>query len=277
MSIEITNATPLPIPVCSIVGDVLGSYFYSHGRLNRLFYEAGAVGEVPEGNCVQKCQTWLKRMHSDLPHPSAVLGKVLEEFMEVDSSFKPEEQNAGRQKITDVLGRHGLSYHTGGLILGATTALATKSLKQVLKDRDLSGVDKEFERALANVDKDPPAAITAASSILESLFKVYIEDNNVAEIPGDQSLKPLWKAASKHLGLDPAAVEDDDLKKILAGMISLVDGIASLRTHTGSAHGQGRRSYRPQARHARLAVNASHTLVAFFIETWDERKRRAAS
>jgi hypothetical protein len=69
--------------------------------------------------------------------------------------------------------------------------------KQVLKDRDLAGVDKEFERALANVEKDPPAAITAACSILESLFKVYIEDNNAIEMPTDQSLKPLWKTASK--------------------------------------------------------------------------------
>jgi hypothetical protein len=277
MVTQISAAMPLPVPVCSIVGSVLGNYFYSHKRLERLFYEAGAVGEVPEGNCVQKCQTWLKRMHTDVPDPSAVLGKLLEEFMEVDNSFNAEEQSAGRQKITEMLGRFGLSYRTGGLIFGATTALATKSLKQVLKDRDLSGVDQEFERALAHVEKDPPTAITAVSSILESLLKIYIDDNKVAEIPNDQSLKPLWKLASKHLGLDPAAVEDDDLKKILSGMISLVDGIASLRTHTGSAHGQGRRSYRPQARHARLAVNASHTLVAFFIETWDERKRKAAS
>ena len=58
-----------------------------------------------------------------------------------------------------------------------------KSLKQILKDRDLAGVDKEFERALANIDKDPPAAITAACSILESLFKVYIKDNKDTECP----------------------------------------------------------------------------------------------
>lgn len=271
-----TAAKPLPVPVCSIVGDVLGSLIYHHKTLERLFYQAGAVGEVPQGNCVVKCQTWLKRMHTEVPDPAAVLGKVLEEFMEVDRSFQAEDQAAGRQKIIEVLGRSGLSYHTGGLILGAATALPTKSLKQVLKDRDLSGVDKEFERALANVEKDPPAAITAACSILESLFKVYIEDNGI-EMPSDQSLKPLWKVASKHLGLDPAAIEDDDVKKVLSGLNSVVDGIGSLRTHTGSAHGHGRRAYHLQARHARLAIHASHTLVGFFIETWDERKRKATT
>ena len=265
----------LPAAVCSVVGRVLGSFIYSHRRLEGLFSQAGAVGEVPEGNCVVKCQSWLRRMHNEVPDPAAVLGKVLEEFMEVDSSFQPDGQREERQKIVEVLGRSGLSYHTGGFILGAASALPTKSLKQILKDCDLAGVDKEFERALANIDKDPPAAITAACSILESLFKVYIEDNEGIEMPSDQSLKPLWKVASKHLGLDPSVIEDNDVKKILSGMNSIVDGIGSLRTHTSSAHGHGRRPYRLQARHARLAVSASHTLVGFFIETWDQRKRKA--
>jgi hypothetical protein len=272
-----TAAKPLPVPVCSIVGDVLGSFVAYHKPLERTFYEAGATGEVPPGNCVIKCQSWLKRLHEEVTDPVAVLGKVIEEFMEVDNSYRRgEDQEVGRKKITEVLARFGLSYHQGGVILGAVNALPTKSLKQVLKDRDLVGVDSEFERALANIEKDPPAAITAACSILESLFKVYIEDNGI-DMPADQSLKPLWKAASKHLGLDPAAIEDDDVKKVLSGLNSVVDGIGSLRTHTGSAHGRGRRSYRLQPRHARLAIHASHTLVGFFIETWDERKRKSVA
>lgn len=271
------TAKPLPVPVCAIVGDVLGSFVYHHKTLERLFYQAGAVGEVPPGNCVVKCQDWLKRMHTDVADPAAVLGKVLEEFMEVDRLFlNGASQVDARKKITDVLGRFGLLYHTGGFILGAANALPTKSLKRVLQARDLAGVDKEFERALANVEKDPPAAITAACSILESLFKIYIEDNAI-EMPSDQSLKPLWRAASKHLGLDPSVIEDDDVKKVLSGLNSVVDGIGSLRTHTGSAHGHGRRPSQLQARHARLAIHSSHTIIGFFIETWDQRKRKAMS
>jgi hypothetical protein len=192
---------------------------------------------------------------------------------EVDNSYRTEDQEAGRKKIRAVLARYRLSYHTGGLVLGAANALPTKSLTEVLKDRDLFEVDKEFERSLAHVQSDPPASVAAACSILESLFKVYIGDNGL-EMPNDQSLKPLWKTASKHLGFDPSVVEDEDLKKILSGMTSVVDGIRSLRTHRSTAHGQGRRPYRIQSRHARLAIHASHTLVTFVLETWDERKRR---
>ena len=55
------------------------------------------------------------------------------------------------------------------------------------------------------------------------------------ETPSDQSLKPLWRTASKHLGLDPSAMEDEDIKKVLSGLNSVVDGIGSHRTHAGSA------------------------------------------
>ena len=252
---------------------MLGSFIYNHRALEALFYEAGGVGEVPEGNCVTKCQAWLKRMHIEVPEPTAVLGKVLEEFMEVNHPLRQEEQDTGQKRIHDVLARFGLAYRRSGRILGAATALPTESLHQVLKDRDLAGVDLEFERALANVDEDPPTAITASCSILESLFKIYIEDNCI-QAPKDQSLRPLWKTASKHLRLAPSSITDDDVRKVLSGLNSVVDGIGSLRTHTGSAHGRGRRAYRLHARHARLAVHASHTLVAFLIETWDDRKRK---
>lgn len=129
---------PLPVPVCSIAGDVLGSIIFHHKTLEGLFYGAEAVGEVPPGNCVTKCQNWLKRMHEDVAEPAAVLGKVLEEFMEVDREFDIERQEAGRAKIRTVLGRFGLSYHNGGAIFGAGSALPTKSLHQILKDRDLA-------------------------------------------------------------------------------------------------------------------------------------------
>ncbi|MCU1326933.1 MAG: hypothetical protein JWN34_2303 [Bryobacterales bacterium] len=72
----------------------------------------------------------------------------------------------------------------------------------------------KFRRSLAHVESDPPAAITAACAILEALFKIYIEDHEGLAMPSDQSVKPLWKTASKHLGLDPAAVQDDDIRKI---------------------------------------------------------------
>ena len=79
------------------------------------------------------------------------------------------------------------------------------------------------------------------------------------------------RAVQQHLGWDAAAAADDDIKRALGAMSTLVDAIGSLRTHAGSAHGQGRGGYELRERHATLAVNASYTLATFVIQTWNNR------
>jgi hypothetical protein len=75
-----------------------------------------------------------------------------------------------------------------------------------------------------------------------------------------------------HLKFDPALVNDDDLRKVLSGLNSVVDGIAAAWTHTGSAHGKARKAYRIRPRHARLLIQAAASLALFVLETWDEAK-----
>ena len=270
----------IPKPVVVVIADVLGSHYYNHTRLNTLFVEAGAPGDPPGGNCIQKCQMWLEICNDD-PEIDAffVLGRVLEDFMEFkwepsswDSS--PTTENRAQKRVQKVLARYGLAYQQGGVILGGGSSPASKTLLEVIKAKDLPGIEKEFQRALAAVESDPPAGVTAASSMLESLFKVYIEDNGLA-LPAKQTIGELYKVVRGHLGVDPAHVAEQDLKRILSGLISLVDGIGALRTHTGSAHGHGRSGYRLEPRHARLAINAAHTLALFVLETWSRRQQEA--
>jgi hypothetical protein len=166
-----------------------------------------------------------------------------------------------------------LRYLFGGSIVSTGGGLAAQCLGTILREKDLPAVTAEFHRALEAVDTDPPAGITAACSLLESLFNIYIEDENL-EMPATKTIKPLWGVVSRNLGLDPGAMPDDDLKRILSGMFSIVDGVGSLRTHAGSAHGGGRNRYRAQSRHARLAINSAHTLAMFVLETWEVRARQ---
>ncbi len=150
------------------------------------------------------------------------------------------------------------------------------SLEQLLQDRSLDTVSKEVERALHAIESDPPVAITAARAALESLLKVYIEDKELAD-PSRLKTGKLLKTAVGDLGLDPADATDTDVRDVLQGLWSVVHGIASLRTHAGSAHGYGRRAYRLQARHARLAIQVSQSFIEFFIETWNYREGRSTS
>jgi hypothetical protein len=135
----------------------------------------------------------------------------------------------------------------------------------------VGAIDNEFGRALSNVEANPREAVSAASNILESLCKIYIEDEDL-ERPAKLDLKPIWTIVRKHLGFDPSVVEDQDLQAILSGLISIVDGTAALRTHASSAHGSGRKTYKLEPRHARLAVHASHTVVLFVLESWMKRR-----
>jgi hypothetical protein len=95
----------------------------------------------------------------------------------------------------------------------------------------------------------------------------------------DKSILPLWKVIRNHLGLSPGDFEDENLKRILSGLASTVDGIAALRTHSGSAHGRDARPqsggfqkvYKVAPRHARLAAHSAMALAIFFMETLESR------
>jgi hypothetical protein len=267
------GARMIPKPVATIVGEVLGSYYYSHSQLNSLFWESGAKGDPPPGNCCKKVRDWLLRL-SDSPDDLNILGELLQDFMEVDHSWKNQDgqQTQGRERIRNIMAQYGLSYQVGGRIIGANVASPTRSLETILHSRDLKGLNDEFDRAIENVEKDPPASLTAACAILESLCRIYIENERLP-MPSKETLKPLWSVVQKDLKLDPGAVEDQDIARILSGLTSIVDGIASLRTHAGSAHGHGNPKYRIASRHARLTIHAAHTMATFILETWEFRKK----
>ena len=188
-----------------MVAEVLGGHYYSHSKLNTLFMEAGAPGEPPLGNCVDKCVFWLKRVNEeDAVDPLKVLGGVLFQFMEASSGpFNQGQIGAGQERIRSVLGRCGLAYHESGVVLAGGAALPVASLNGALRQRDLPALELEFKRALDTLETDPPAAVTAACSILESLFKLILEDEG-KPLPQKETVKPLWAAVQDHLGLNPA-------------------------------------------------------------------------
>jgi hypothetical protein len=202
--------------------------------------------------------------------------RVLQIYMDVEiplSYVNPERWVAERERIRRQLEKFGLTYQVGGKMLGGNASLPTRSLDTLLKERDFVAIEAEFARALESVQVDPPAAVTAACAIIESLCKIYIADVGL-EMPNKKDLRGVWKVVQDHLGLKPDVVEDNDLRGILTGLAAIVDGVSAFRTHVGTAHGRGRKIYRPAARHARLAIHAAHTLVHFLIETWDDRVKK---
>ncbi|MFN6509362.1 abortive infection family protein [Xanthomonas translucens] len=263
-----------PRPLAITVGDVVGSYYYSHRRLEAMFYEAGASGEVPDGSCVTKVTEWLIREGKlDVSKSLSILGNLIEDIMDGElPPWEPEKKLTARKRITEALGRYQLTYGFGGCILGAHSLTApSKAFAETLKEFSVAEVEEEFERAVRFIDSDPPAAVTAACAVVEALCKHYIATESLV-LPASQTVKPLWVVVAKHLKLSPEQLEDDDLKRVLSGLSSIIDGIGSFRTHAGSAHGQHKRSYKVAPRHARLVVHSAHSLCLFIVETWRFRQ-----
>jgi hypothetical protein len=235
---------------------------------------AGAPGEPPPGSKQAKAMAWLRQVNKDESvQPLDILGRLIENYMEapLDPINSWHEQPLqDREKLTKILAQFELQYVKGGKIVGVLGA-PSRTLEDFIRDRDIAVIETEFDRALSNVESNPREAISAASNILESLCKVYIEDEGL-EKPAKQDLKHVWSIVRKHLGFDPSMIEDQDIKMILTGLISIVEGIGSLRTHASSAHGAGRTTYKLAPRHARLSIHAAHTVTLFVLETWAKKK-----
>ena len=267
---EIPSAVITVIVVITVVAEHAANS-ETHATLDSLFMYAGAPGEPPAGSKHAKALEWLRRVNRDESlDPLKVIGKLIEGYMEavIDSanSFVQER----KEKISRVLASCELQYVKGGRVVGAL-ATPSRTLEQLIRERDLASINYEFDRALHSVESAPREAVSAACNILESLFKTYIEEEQLA-MPAKQDLQPVWSVVRKHIGLDPSRIEDRDIQEILSGIFADVSGIGALRTHASSAHGAGKRTYKLEPRHARLAVHAAHTLTLFVLESWERQR-----
>lgn len=261
-------SSKIPNSVIGAVASVIAAHYYSHSTLNSLFMESGAPGDVPPGNCETKCADWLRRCNEDTSlDPLAVLGQVIQKFMDQEPPDCRPEMAEGQRRIRESLAKNQLTYQVNGFVTLAGVSLAAKTLSDYLSAGDFASIEAEFDRAIKQLERDPHAAITAASSIIEALCKTYIETFKL-EMPTNQSIGPVWRVVQGHLGLNLDSNLRDDQKRILQGLTSIVDGVGAYRTHIGSAHGRGINPPKIAVAEARLAVNAAHSLVLFVMDLW---------
>jgi len=267
----------IPNSIIGAVSSVIAGYYYSHSKLESLFMESGAPGDAPEGNCEKKCSAWLKRCNDD-PSVNAVdvLADVIQEFMDMEpqpSYFAGSAQDKvkdGQLRINNALAKNQLSYRMNGYITLSGSTPITKTLEDYLSSGDFASIEKEFERAVENIDSDPHASITAACAIIESTLKFYIEKCNL-QMPQKLNVIPLWSIVKSHISLNPNSVLANDQHKVLKGITAIIDGVGAFRSHIGSAHGREITPPRIVVAEARLAVNAAHTIVVFVMEMYHSK------
>ena len=136
-------------------------------------------------------------------------------------------------------------------------------------------VSRDLKRAIESAQRDPESAVTSACSTVESVCRSILIELNEG-LPTKKDVKGLFNAVKKPLGLSPERTDvdpqiADDVRKILGGLATVVEGIGALRTHGGDAHGRERGYARMDARIASLAINSASTIALFLIETWQRK------
>ncbi|MEO8926324.1 MAG: abortive infection family protein [Caulobacteraceae bacterium] len=271
----------IPPAIIGIAAPILAGA-YTHAGLDCLFLASGFPGDPPEGSKIVKCQDWLRRANSDAADPLAIFGQLAAEFLDKEpEELQPWETAIApdpREPLLKALAREGLAYKRGGHIFGAALTGPSRALADRLSEDGFKTLETEYERAYAQVESDPPAAVTAACAILEAVCKTYLTSEG-HPLPNKQVLGTLWSETAARLGLSPKDVADQDMKQVLSGLANIANGVAALRTHKGSAHGHVEdaapaKFYRLAPRHARLAVHAAHTMALFVMETWEARRSK---
>lgn len=75
--------------------------------------------------------------------------------------------------------------------------------------------------------------------------------------------------------MSPGHYEDENLKQILSGVFSIINGVSSLRNKYSDAHGAGPRSatYRIDERHAVLTVNLAKTISEYLFISFEKHQQ----
>lgn len=142
----------------------------------------------------------------------------------------------------------------------------------VLSAFNAATVESLWQRALGRRHADPEGAITLARTLLETVCKAVLDRANVSYDDTDE-MPRLYRKVAEHLNIAPSQHTEETFRRILGGCTSVVEGLGSLRSKLGDAHGRTGKGapVRPSERHAQLAVNLAGAMATFIVQTWESR------
>lgn len=194
------------------------------------------------------------------------------------------EQRQLAEQITEILRRDGFALAQVGVESGypifdvvPVAALgvspASEDVSITLASFDEEGVHAAWKKSIARKNSDPEGAITSARTLLETVCKHVLNQQQIPYQPNDD-LPKLWKLCAESLNLAPSQHTLEPFKQVLGGCTSIVQGLGTVRNRIGDAHGQGRRPVKPKPRHAALAVDLAGTMATFIVATFHDRASR---
>lgn len=121
-------------------------------------------------------------------------------------------------------------------------------------------------------DKDFDGAITNARTLIESICLFILESKTKQKHEYDGNLIKLYKAVSLLLKMSPGDYNDENLKQILSGVFSIINGVSGLRNTFSDAHGSApsKSTYKIDERHAILTVNLAKSITEYLFLSYEK-------
>jgi hypothetical protein len=151
-------------------------------------------------------------------------------------------------------------------IEGSKAVPSDASIAESFEQFNAATTHQLWLRAMDRRETDPEGAITLARTLLETVCKHILDENNTA-YETDSDLPALYKTVAKTLYIAPSQHSEQIFKQILGGCAAVVEGLGALRNRLSDAHGQGKRPVKPAPRHAELAVNLAGAVSMFLVAT----------
>lgn len=130
-----------------------------------------------------------------------------------------------------------------------------------------------WRKALQRSKSDPEGAITSSRSLVEAVLKHLLDKFN-EEYSDNCDLSELYKLLASKMNLTPEQHSETIFKQILGNCSGVVSGLGSLRNKLGDAHGKGNKLYKPNSRHAELAINLAGSMCLFLVQTFLDNYNR---
>lgn len=161
-----------------------------------------------------------------------------------------------------------------GHLESGENAPADQLVSSVMTQFDAEHVAAAWRKALERRSTDAEGAITSARTLLESVCKHILDEENIVYDEKDD-LPKLYRKTAEKLNIAPSQHTAEVFKQILGGCTAVVEGLGTLRNRLSDAHGKGQFGVKPLARHAELAVNLSGALAMFLLSTWQANNEKS--
>lgn len=134
---------------------------------------------------------------------------------------------------------------------------------------DEAHIHTQWKKAIERKQTDPEGAITMARTLIESLLKHILDEQNI-DHGENMELSELYKEVAKLLNLAPEQHQEQIFRQILGGANGIISGLGAMRNKLGDAHGAVKTKVRPEERHSELAVNLAGSMAVFMYKTYQE-------